>query len=135
VVTPYYNKPPQRGIVAHFEEVAHATDRPIVVYNIPSRCVVDISNDELARLAEIPNVSAVKQARYEDIQPIDGLDLLAGNDDTLAQVLDLGGTGGILVAWPPKFRSAWLPSPLAACRSTMGWPRPTERPSRFMAAI
>ena len=97
-VTPYYNKPNFRGLVAHYEAIAAATDQPIVLYNIPSRCVVDISNDELARLAEIPNVSAVKQARYEDIQPIDGLDLLAGNDDVLAEVLDKGGAGGITVA-------------------------------------
>jgi len=97
-VTPYYNKPNFRGLIAHYEAIAAATDRPIVLYNIPSRCVVDISNDELARLAEIPNVSAVKQARYEDIQPIDGLDLLAGNDDVLAEVLDKGGAGGINVA-------------------------------------
>jgi 4-hydroxy-tetrahydrodipicolinate synthase len=97
-VTPYYNKPTFRGLVAHYEAIAAVTDRPIVLYNIPSRCVVDISNDELAQLAEIQNVSAVKQARYEDIQPIDGLDLLAGNDDTLAEVLDKGGTGGITVA-------------------------------------
>jgi 4-hydroxy-tetrahydrodipicolinate synthase len=97
-VTPYYNKPNFRGLVAHYEAIGSATDRPIVLYNIPSRCVVDISNDELARLAEIPNVSAVKQARFEDIQPIEGLDLLAGNDDTLAEVLDKGGEGGILVA-------------------------------------
>ena len=55
-------------------------------------------NDLLAELAQIENVSAVKQARYEDLAPIDGLDLLAGNDDTLARVLDMGGTGGILVA-------------------------------------
>ncbi|HYH57886.1 MAG TPA: 4-hydroxy-tetrahydrodipicolinate synthase [Thermoleophilaceae bacterium] len=97
-VTPYYNKPNFRGLQAHYEAVAAATDRPIVLYNIPSRCVVDISNEELARLAEIPNVSAVKQARYEDLEPIDGLDLLAGNDDTFADVLDKGGAGGILVA-------------------------------------
>jgi len=97
-VTPYYNKPNFRGLVAHYEAIAAVTDKPIVLYNIPSRCVVDISNDELARLAEIPNVSAVKQARYEDIQPIDGLDLLAGNDDVLAEVLDKGGAGGITVA-------------------------------------
>ena len=97
-VTPYYNKPTFRGLVAHYEAIAAATDRPIILYNIPSRCVVDISNDELARLAEIPNVSAVKQARYEDIRPIDGLDLLAGNDDVLAEVLDKGGAGGITVA-------------------------------------
>jgi 4-hydroxy-tetrahydrodipicolinate synthase len=97
-VTPYYNKPNFRGLVAHYRAIAAATDKTVVLYNIPSRCVVDISNDELARLAEIPNVGAVKQARYEDIQPIDGLDLLAGNDDVLAEVLDMGGAGGITVA-------------------------------------
>ena len=97
-VTPYYNKPNFRGLVAHYEAIAAATDRPVVLYNIPSRCVVDISNDQLARLAEIPNVSAVKQARFEDIEPVEGLDLLAGNDDTLAEVLDKGGAGGITVA-------------------------------------
>jgi 4-hydroxy-tetrahydrodipicolinate synthase len=98
VVTPYYNKPNRRGIVAHFTAVAQATDRPIVVYNIPSRCVVDIPNELLAELAQVDNISAVKQARFEDIAPIDGMDLLAGNDDTLAEVLDKGGTGGICVA-------------------------------------
>jgi 4-hydroxy-tetrahydrodipicolinate synthase len=98
VVTPYYNKPNRRGIIAHFEAVAEATDRPVVVYNIPSRCVVDIPNDLLRELGEIPNVSAVKQARFEDVEPIEGLDLLAGNDEMLASVLDMGGQGGILVA-------------------------------------
>jgi 4-hydroxy-tetrahydrodipicolinate synthase len=98
VVTPYYNKPNRRGVTAHFEAVAAATDRPLIVYNIPSRCVVDIPNDQLAELAEIDNVTAVKQARYEDLAPIEGLDLLAGNDDVLADVLDMGGSGGILVA-------------------------------------
>jgi 4-hydroxy-tetrahydrodipicolinate synthase len=98
VVTPYYNKPNARGIRAHFEAAAAATDRPIVVYNIPSRCVVDIPNDLLRELAEIDNVAAVKQARETDLEAIDGLDLLAGNDDMLARVMDAGGTGGILVA-------------------------------------
>jgi 4-hydroxy-tetrahydrodipicolinate synthase len=98
VVTPYYNKPNRAGIVAHYKAVAAATDRPVVLYNIPSRSVIDLSNDLLAELAEIPNVAAVKQARYEDVRPIDGLDLLAGNDDMLAGVLDMGGTGGILVS-------------------------------------
>jgi 4-hydroxy-tetrahydrodipicolinate synthase len=98
VVTPYYNKPNRRGILAHFRAVAAATDKPVVVYNIPARCVVDIPNDLLRELAEVPNVAAVKQARYEDVEPIDGLDLLAGNDEMLAEVLDKGGTGGILVA-------------------------------------
>src|ERR671932_1415512 len=99
VVTPYYNKPNRRGIVAHFSAVANAApDLPIVVYNIPGRCVVDIPNDLLAELAQIDNIAAVKQARTENIEPIDGLDLLAGNDDKLAETLDAGGTGGICVA-------------------------------------
>jgi 4-hydroxy-tetrahydrodipicolinate synthase len=98
VVAPYYNKPNRRGMKAHFQAVAAATDRPVIVYNIPSRCAVDIPNDLLAELAEIDNVAAVKQARYEDLAPVEGLDLLAGNDDVLADVLDMGGTGGILVA-------------------------------------
>jgi 4-hydroxy-tetrahydrodipicolinate synthase len=101
VVTPYYNKPNRRGIVEHFRAVAGATDKPIVVYNIPSRCVVDIPNDLLRELAaEIPGVRAVKQARFEDVEPIEGMALLAGNDDTLAEVLDKGGTGGICTSSP-----------------------------------
>ena len=99
VVAPYYNKPNRRGLMAHYRAVAAATDRPVILYNIPSRSVIDMPNQFLAELAaEIPNVVAVKQARFEDIAPIDGLDLLAGNDDTLAETLDVGGTGGILVA-------------------------------------
>src|SRR5918997_2264047 len=98
VVAPYYNKPNRAGIVAHYKAVAAATDRPVVLYNIPSRSVIDLTNDLLRELAEIPNVAAVKQARYEDLAPIDGLDLLAGNDDMLADVLDMGGTGGVMVA-------------------------------------
>jgi 4-hydroxy-tetrahydrodipicolinate synthase len=98
VVAPYYNKPNRAGVVAHYKAVAAATDKPIVLYNIPSRSVIDLPNDLLRELAEIPNVAAVKQARYEDLAPIEGLDLLAGNDDMLADVLDMGGTGGVLVA-------------------------------------
>ncbi|MEA2331215.1 MAG: 4-hydroxy-tetrahydrodipicolinate synthase [Thermoleophilaceae bacterium] len=98
VVTPYYVRPNRRGIKAHFEAAAGATDRPIVAYNIPGRTGTDMPNDLLAELGQIENVVAVKQARYDDMTAIDGLDLLAGNDDILAKVMDLGGTGGILVA-------------------------------------
>jgi 4-hydroxy-tetrahydrodipicolinate synthase len=99
VVTPYYVRPNRRGIKAHYEAVAAATDRPIVAYNIPSRTATDMPNDLLAELAaDIENVSAVKQARYEDLAPIEGMDLLAGNDDVLAKVMDMGGTGGICVS-------------------------------------
>jgi len=98
VVTPYYVRPNRRGIKAHYEAIAAATDLPIVAYNIPSRTATDMPNDLLAELGQIENVVAVKQARYEDMAAIDGLDLLAGNDDILAKTMDLGGTGGILVA-------------------------------------
>ena len=98
VVTPYYVKPNRRGLRAHYEAVAAATDKPIILYNIPSRTALDMPNDVLAELAQIDNVRAVKQARYEDLAPIEGLDLLAGMDDVLPKVLDMGGTGGILVA-------------------------------------
>jgi 4-hydroxy-tetrahydrodipicolinate synthase len=97
-VTPYYNKPNRRGIVAHFHAIAAATELPVIVYNIPSRCVIDIPNELLAELAQVDNIAGVKQARAEDLAPIDGMTLLAGNDDMLADVLDIGGAGGILVA-------------------------------------
>jgi 4-hydroxy-tetrahydrodipicolinate synthase len=100
VVTPYYNKPPLRGVYAHFEAVSQATDLPIVAYNVPSRTVIDLPNDFLRSLADIEHVAAVKQSRYTEIEAIEGLDLLAGNDDTLAEVLDAGGTGGILTSSP-----------------------------------
>jgi 4-hydroxy-tetrahydrodipicolinate synthase len=98
VVTPYYNRPNRRGILAHFRAAAEASPLPIIAYNIPSRTTVDMSNDLLRELAEIPGVEAVKQARATDCAPVEGLDLLAGNDDMLADVLEMGGTGGILVA-------------------------------------
>src|SRR5206468_665074 len=66
VVTPYYNKPPQRAIVRHFQEIAAATDKPVVVYNIPARVVIDIEPATIAQLAQIENVTAVKQA-YDDL--------------------------------------------------------------------
>ncbi len=97
-VTPYYNKPNRRGIVAHFRAVAQATDKPIVLYNIPSRTAVDMPNDLLAELAQIPNVDYVKQANNANLAPVDGLGLYAGNDDILARTLDLDGEGGICVA-------------------------------------
>ena len=98
VVTPYYNRPNPQGIREHFRHAAEASDLPIVLYNIPSRTAVDMPNDLLRRLGEIPGVEAVKQARVEDCAPVEGLDLLAGNDDMLADVLEMGGTGGIMVA-------------------------------------
>jgi len=98
-VTPYYNRPNRRGIVAHFEACARATDKPIVLYNIPSRTGVDMPNELLAELAErIDNVVAVKQANNDNLAPIEGMQLYAGNDDVLCETLELGGAGGICVA-------------------------------------
>jgi 4-hydroxy-tetrahydrodipicolinate synthase len=109
VVTPYYNKPPQRAIVRHFQEVAAATDKPIVVYNIPSRVIVNIEPETIAQLAEIDNVAAVKQAN-DDLQQAArivalGLTLYAGDDNLIFPFLELGGTGGICVhthVWGPQ---------------------------------
>ena len=98
-VTPYYNKPNRRGIVRHYEEVARAAgDTPVVLYNIPSRTAVNMGPDLLAELGQIDGIEAVKQANSEELQPIDGLAVLAGNDDALAATLDMGGAGGICVA-------------------------------------
>jgi len=101
VVTPYYNKPPQRGIVAHFEAVSRASDLPIVVYNIPSRVVVNIEPDTISRLAEIETVRAVKQANGDLDQARHivgtGLDLYAGDDNLVQPFLELGGVGGVCV--------------------------------------
>jgi 4-hydroxy-tetrahydrodipicolinate synthase len=101
VVTPYYNTPPQRAIVAHFAEIARASDRPIVVYNIPSRVVVNVEPETISRLAEIPTVKAVKQANADLDQARHivetGLDLYAGDDNLVQPFLELGGVGGVCV--------------------------------------
>jgi 4-hydroxy-tetrahydrodipicolinate synthase len=102
VVTPYYNKPPPRGIVEHFKAVAAATDRPVMVYNIPSRVVINIEPATMAKLAEIPNVTAVKQANddLEEARRIVAdfdLALYAGDDNLVYPFLELGGTGGVCV--------------------------------------
>jgi 4-hydroxy-tetrahydrodipicolinate synthase len=102
VVTPYYNKPPVRGIVEHFRAIADVTDKPIVAYNIPQRVVVNLEPDTLVELGRIPNVQYVKQATMDldqarRIVSESGLTLLAGNDDLLLPFLELGGKGGIFV--------------------------------------
>jgi 4-hydroxy-tetrahydrodipicolinate synthase len=97
-VTPYYSKPNFAGIRAHYERVAGAAGIPVVLYNIPSRVVVNLSPAELAELAEIENIVAVKQANDDDLQPIEGLRVLAGNDGTFLRALEMGEAGGVLVA-------------------------------------
>jgi 4-hydroxy-tetrahydrodipicolinate synthase len=102
VVTPYYNKPPQRGIVEHFRAIANASDKPIVVYNIPTRVVINIEPETMIRLAEIPTVRAVKQAnddlaQAKRIVAETDLDLYAGDDNLLLRFLELGAIGVVSV--------------------------------------
>ena len=112
VVTPYYSKPPQRAIVRHFEEIAAKTDKPVVVYNIPSRVVINIEPETIEQLAGIENVKAVKQA-HDDLEqarriPGFGLDLYAGDDNLIFPILGLGAVGGVCVhthVWGPQTKA------------------------------
>src|SRR5262249_5244187 len=101
VITPYYNKPPQRGIVAHFEAIAEVSARPIVAYNIPSRVVINIEPETITRLAEIESVQAVKQANDDLAQARHivetGLVLYAGDDNLVLPFLEVGASGGVCV--------------------------------------
>jgi 4-hydroxy-tetrahydrodipicolinate synthase len=99
VVVPYYNKPNPAGIRAHFETVAGAVpELPMVMYNIPARVVINAPPELLAELGQVDNIVAVKQANDEELGPIEGLTVLAGNDNTFLRVLEFGGGGGITVA-------------------------------------
>src|SRR6201991_3788475 len=83
VVVPYYNKPNPAGIRAHFEAVAAAVpDLPMIMYNIPSRVIVNADPQILGDLAQVDNIVGVKQANDEELGPIEGLAILAGNDNT-----------------------------------------------------
>ena len=97
-VTPYYNKPSPLGLKRHYEAVASATDKPTILYNIPGRTATNMGPDLLAELAQIEGIEGVKQANADELRPIDGLALYAGDDATFARTLDMGGAGGILVA-------------------------------------
>jgi 4-hydroxy-tetrahydrodipicolinate synthase len=97
-VTPYYNKPSPLGLKRHYEAISQATDKPILLYNIPGRTATNISPELLAELAQIENVRGVKQANEEELQLIDGLDIYSGDDTLFARTLDMGGAGGITVA-------------------------------------
>jgi 4-hydroxy-tetrahydrodipicolinate synthase len=111
IVTPYYNKPNPAGIQAHFEAIAEAVpDMPLIAYNIPSRVIVNVPPAQLAELAKIDSVVGVKQANDDELELIDGLAVLAGNDDAYLRTLEIGGAGGILVASQlvgPQMREMW----------------------------
>ena len=102
-VVPYYNKPPERGVIAHFRAVAAATSLPVIVYNIPGRCVINVAPEALAELGEVDNIAAVKQANpdlaeTDRLMELSDLAVYAGNDDMLYDVMARGGAGGICVA-------------------------------------
>jgi 4-hydroxy-tetrahydrodipicolinate synthase len=99
-VTPYYNRPNEAGLRGHYSAVSEAAGKtPIVLYNIPSRAAMNLPPEFLAELAAAhENIVAVKQANDDDLGPIEGLEILAGNDDVFARTLGFGGAGGILVA-------------------------------------
>jgi 4-hydroxy-tetrahydrodipicolinate synthase len=100
VVVPYYNKPNRAGIRAHFEAVAEAVpEQPLVMYNIPARVIVNADPELLGELGrDVPNIVAVKQSNADDLGPIDGLDVFAGDNETFCDTLEFGGAGGVLVA-------------------------------------
>jgi 4-hydroxy-tetrahydrodipicolinate synthase len=109
VVTPYYNKPNELGLMAHYEAVSQV-GLPIILYNIPSRVVINIKPDLLAEIGTLPNVVAVKQANNDELGPIAGLDVLAGNDEIFIRTLEFGGAGGVLVASHivgPRMHEIW----------------------------
>ncbi len=105
VVTPYYNKPSQDGLYAHYKALHDATDIPILIYNIPGRSVIDMSIDTMSRLAELPRIVGVKDATGDLSRPTlmrgrvgDKFCQLSGNDDTATGFLAQGGHGCISVA-------------------------------------
>jgi 4-hydroxy-tetrahydrodipicolinate synthase len=103
VVTPYYNKPSPRGLKAHFEAVAAATDKPVLLYNIPARCVINLEPALLADLSQVENIAGIKQANADMAQARaivedTSLDLYAGDDNLVREFAEIGGAGGICVA-------------------------------------
>lgn len=105
VVTPYYNKATQRGLIAHYTAIADATDLPIIVYNVPSRTGLNMLPETFARLAEHENICAMKEAsgNIEQVTElarlcVDDIALYSGNDDQVLPLLALGGQGVISVS-------------------------------------
>lgn len=108
-VTPYYNKPNDDGLRAHYRAVSDV-GIPIVLYNIPSRTALNVGPELLSELGRLPNIVAVKQANDDELGPIEGLDVLAGNDNVFGRTIEFGGAGGILVSSHlvgPQMQAMW----------------------------
>ena len=104
VVTPYYNKPTQEGLYQHYKAIAEAVDLPIIIYNIPARCVVDMTIETMVRLAKLPNIIGVKDATNDLARPLrtrlacgPDFNQLSGEDATIMAFLGQGGHGCISV--------------------------------------
>jgi len=102
VVAPYYNKPTQEGFYLHFKALAEAVEIPICVYNIPGRCAKNIEPETIARMAEMPNITMVKEAtgsmdQASQILALTDLTLLSGDDSLTLPLMSLGGRGVISV--------------------------------------
>ncbi|SKA33999.1 4-hydroxy-tetrahydrodipicolinate synthase [Enhydrobacter aerosaccus] len=104
-VCPYYNRPSQDGLIAHFRAIAEATDRDVLIYNIPYRTAVNLSNDSLLELAKVPNIVGVKDSSGSIAQSLDllarkpaGFSVLTGEDALYFTMMANGADGGILAA-------------------------------------
>ncbi len=130
VVTPYYNKPTQEGLYQHFKAINDAVDLPIIMYNIPGRCVIDMSVETMARLAKLPNIVGVKDATAEVARATsqrlacgDDFCQLSGEDVTQIGFLAQGGVGCISVTanLAPKemsdMHAAWRDGDVASAQS------------------
>jgi len=103
-VAPYYNKPPQNGLLAHFKAVADSTDLPIILYNVPGRTVTDIADETTLELAQVANIAGIKdatgdleRAKYVLKNRPDGFAVYSGDDPTAMELCLLGGDGDISV--------------------------------------
>jgi 4-hydroxy-tetrahydrodipicolinate synthase len=117
VVTPYYNKPTQQGMINHFTTVAGSTDKPIIMYNVPARTAVNMTAETALKLAEIKNIIATKEAssNYAQISEVirnapEGFSVFSGNDDETLSLVATGAKGLISVASniAPKLMSEFL---------------------------
>ena len=122
-VTPYYNKPTQEGLHAHFSTIAEATELPMVIYNIPGRTACNVETDTMIRLASHPRIVAVKDASGSMAQVMDVIarkpadfDVLSGDDNLILPILALGGVGVVSVASniAPKLMGKLVSAALAA---------------------
>jgi len=130
IVTPYYNKPTQEGLYAHYKAIHDATDIPIIIYNIPARSIVDMGIDTMSRLAELPRIVGVKDAtadlnRPQLLRNRVGSDFcqLSGEDGTALAFLASGGHGCISVAANvtpslcARLQDAWVEGHIKECES------------------